>query len=122
MKVELLLSSVAACVKELSMLLAFAVFWSSAVSRCLGQSGAALVALMAFLVFSFSGCVQQETNKAQSFAGERAWSLSVSGPRQASVVFRTGEIRYTNDSGQTWRVVPSAAVGDDCHFAKMIDD
>jgi photosystem II stability/assembly factor-like uncharacterized protein len=116
MKVELLLNSVVARVQGLSMLL---LSLSSAVARCLAQSGAALVAVMAFLTFSFTSCVQRETNTAA--IEEWIRSVSLSGPKQASVVIRTGEIRYTSDGGQTWQVVPSAAVGDDCYFAKMID-
>ena len=49
-------------------------------------------------------------------------SLLLSGPEQAAVILeKTRELRLTTDGGQTWQVIPSAAVGNAFECATMID-
>jgi len=79
---------------------------------------------LTILLFSLSGCVQQETNSIMKLKYED-WvsSLSLSGSNQALVVNeKTGDLRFTNDAGRNWRVIPSAAVGDAFACASMLNE
>src|SRR5260370_40441662 len=94
-------------------------------SHLLRLNGGALLSLtLTILLFSFTGCKNQERNTIQRLKYEDSvWSMSLSGSNRASVVNKkTRDLRLTNDAGRNWQVIPSTSVGDAFECAFMLNE
>jgi photosystem II stability/assembly factor-like uncharacterized protein len=73
---------------------------------------------------SVSGCRYWTNTPETAYKSEtvsQIWSFSMSGRGHASVILRNRELRLTTDGGQTWQVIPPAAVADAFESAMTID-